>query len=78
MNSNTAITSMLGGFFVWAIWILFIHVKESSALGVCQAIFGKPSLAAGSMIAYVDPIIIALPISACLAIIGTFVTKNKL
>lgn len=69
------ISSMLAGLAVWAGWVLLIHEKESAALGLCQAVFGKSSLAAGTSWAVVDPIVIGLPISILIMILVSLVSK---
>ncbi|MEA1927678.1 MAG: sodium:solute symporter family protein, partial [Candidatus Auribacterota bacterium] len=85
-----AIAGMMTGFMVSAFWLLFMHAKESTALLLCNRIFGKPSLlqylneTTGKWVSYVngpiiwsdvDPIIFALPL-AILATIGySLVTK---
>ncbi len=76
MNKKVALSAMLGGFLTWAFWILFVHIKESSALGICQMIFDKPSLAVKSVVAFIDPIVIALPVSSIIAIVGTMFCKK--
>jgi solute:Na+ symporter, SSS family len=69
------ITGMLTGISVWALWVLFFHEKESAALLLCSSIFGKTSLVAGSIWATVDPIVIALPASALVTLVGCLLTK---
>ncbi len=52
----------------WFVWTAFVHVKESSVLGISQFLFGQPALL-GMPWQAVDPMIIALPLSiAALAI----------
>ena len=74
MTRKGAIASMAGGFIVSFFFLLFVHGKEAAALGFCQALFGVDSLALlaqkGSslwLLQYVDPNIIALPVSFILA-----------
>jgi SSS family solute:Na+ symporter len=69
------VTGMLSGIATWAVWVLFFHEKESAALGICSALFGKSSLVTGSTWAVVDPIVIALPISALVTLVGCLMTK---
>ncbi len=77
MNKYHAITSMITGFTVWLFWILFIHSKNSAALGICQMLFGKPSLADGTVIAFVDPIVASLPVSSLVALICVVMGKKS-
>lgn len=69
------ITGMIGGMATWGLWVLFVHEKQAPALGLCQAIFGKGSLAEGSIVSFVDPLIIALPVSAVLTVVISLVTR---
>ena len=66
---------MLFGIASWAGWVFFFHERESAALGFCSALFGKTSLVAGTTWAAVDPIVIALPISALVTLVGCLLTK---
>jgi SSS family solute:Na+ symporter len=70
-----AIAGMLSGFGSWAVWVLFFHQKESAALGLCQRLFATPSLVAGTTWTVVDPIVIALPISALVTIVVSLLTR---
>ncbi len=62
------VAGMLAGFFGWAGWALLVHERESAALGVAKALLGRPSLASGTTWAVVDPIVIALPLSALITV----------
>ena len=78
MPSLAAKWSMISGFATSAFWIFFIHKKESSSLQLCNLIFKKPSLVEGmalSSLSMVDPIFIALPVSAIVIIILALVLK---
>lgn len=70
-----AIAGMLTGFFTSMFWFLFVHEKESSVLRVCQAIFGRPALW-GHPWNVVDPIVVALPLSAVVTILVSAFTKE--
>ncbi|BER92490.1 hypothetical protein M15_12340 [Atrimonas thermophila] len=70
-----AIAGMLVGFFASMFWFLFVHEKESSVLRVCQAIFGRPALW-GYPWNVVDPIVVALPLSAVVTILVSAFTKK--
>jgi SSS family solute:Na+ symporter len=67
---------MMGGFAVSMFWLLFVHLKESAALGLCQAVAGVPSLAAAApegstlwLLQWLDPNVVALPVSMTLAVV---------
>jgi solute:Na+ symporter, SSS family len=49
---------------------LFIHTKESAPLSLCNALFGKASLALGTKWEVVDPLVVALPVSALVTLIA--------
>jgi SSS family solute:Na+ symporter len=69
-----AIASMLTGFTVSSFWLLFVHFKEAKALGLCKAMFGTNSLIGGK-VAFVDALIVALPLSALALVIVSLMTK---
>ncbi|HUV25596.1 MAG TPA: sodium:solute symporter family protein [Methanomassiliicoccales archaeon] len=61
-STKAAITSLLFGTSAWFLWTVFVHVKESAALGICRALFGVDALLPMPL-SVIDPLIIALPIS---------------
>ena len=71
-----AISGFFTGLGAASFWILFVHAKESAPLGLCKLIFGVPSLAgAASKLQFVDPIVVALPLSMLVTIIVSLMTK---
>jgi len=81
ISSKAVMAGMIAGFTVGVIWIFFIHEKEASSLQLCQALFGKPSIVKGTVmakLAMIDPIIISLPASIIATVIGAFTTKNNI
>lgn len=69
-----AIASMVSGFTASILLMVFVHAKEASALGICQAIFGKPMLLFFPW-NFVDPILIGLPISALVLVSVSLLTQ---
>ncbi len=76
MTRAGAVASIVGGFAASFFYLLFVHTKESAAIGLCKAMFGVDSLAQyaakGSgwwLLQFTDPNIIALPISFILAVV---------
>jgi len=77
--------SMITGFVVTALWLLFIKDKEARAVGVCYALFKKHSLTVDPVAvlpfdgwatwAVVDPIVVALPLSILVLIVVSLCTK---
>lgn len=68
-----AISSMLGGFLISMGWLMFVHSKESMPLGISKALFGADSILPAWQ--YVDPIIVALPLSILILLVVTYLTK---
>jgi SSS family solute:Na+ symporter len=54
--------SILCGFFLSLLWMLFVHEQESKAFGLARYFFGSDSLA-GHPWNMIDPQVIALPVS---------------
>ncbi len=75
MTKAGAISSMVVGFTLNVVLFLFVHKKESEAIGLCQLLFQKPTLAPMPW-PVVDPILIALPASALTAVIVSLLTKK--
>jgi len=65
--------SMLCGFVVSLLWMLFFHEQESKALGLCKALFGRDSLT-GLPLSMIDPQIIALPIGFVVFVVVSLLT----
>ena len=68
-----AIASMVGGCLISLFWLSFIHSKESAPLGICKALFGVDTLVPKWQ--FVDPIIVALPLSIIILVAVTYLTK---
>jgi len=67
-DTTAAKASLLTGAIVWFIWALFVNTRYASVYGLCKAIFGVSSLA-GLPWSAVDPLVIALPLSAIVVIV---------
>lgn len=83
MTKRGAKVSMVGGFAFSMFWLLFIHVKEAKTIGLCQAIFGKVTLVADAtpmswpwLLQWVDPNVVALPVSLLLAVGVSYATRR--
>jgi len=70
-----AIASMFTGFLGTCLWLLFVHQKESEALGLCNLLFGKPTLANFPW-TVVDPIVVMLPLSCVVMVLVSLMTKK--
>ncbi len=84
-----AVWGMLAGAASSMLWMLFVHEKESTALLLCQKIFGVRSLGInmvdgvevflknGPFIwAFVDPLIIGLPVAALVTVLVSMATRK--
>jgi SSS family solute:Na+ symporter len=69
------IAGMLAGFGAWGLWVLLVHERESAALGLAKLLSGKPSLFSGTTWAFVDPIVVALPLSAAVTFLASLATR---
>ena len=75
MNKTAAVASMLSGFSVSMLWMIFVHSKESVVFKISQLLFNKPYLF-DSKIQFVDPILISLSVSAIVALTLTLMQKS--
>ena len=77
MTRAGAVASMLVGFIITAFWLLLVKSKEAAAIGLVQKLTeGKTSILAGKPNwDWVDPIVIALPISLIVAIVVSLLSK---
>lgn len=62
-SSKAVLWSMIAGAGGSLFSLLFLHQKEAAAIGLCQAIFGKPVLIETYPWPVIDPILFALPLS---------------
>ncbi|MBE0495198.1 MAG: sodium:solute symporter family protein [Campylobacterales bacterium] len=74
MTKEGAIASMLAGLVVSSFWLVFVHFNEAKHLGIAKALFGVDSLLSGKII-FVDALVVALPISAVVAVVVSLMTK---
>lgn len=89
ITKAAAIAGMLVGASSSVLWMLFVHEKESTSLLLCEKLFGVRSLGiamvdgkevflkAGPFIwAFVDPLIIGLPLAILVTVVVSFFTKK--
>lgn len=74
LTRKGAIAGILTGFGTACLLFVFVHGKEASALGISQALFGKPTLASG-LLTVVDPLVFALPLSTLVTFTVSLFTK---
>ena len=79
MTKAGAISSMAVGFIITAFWLLFVKSQEASAIGLVQIVTGDKNctsiLAGYPNWPVIDPLLVALPISALTAVIVSLMTK---
>ena len=76
MKKSAAVSGFTAGFLVSFFWLFFVHMKESQPLGLCKALFGVDSLAAGTTWAIVDPLAVALPVAILFTLLGQLFGKH--
>jgi SSS family solute:Na+ symporter len=71
------IASMIVGFSVTAFWLLFVKTAEAGAIGLVQKLTGGKSsiLADAPNWPVVDPLFVALPLSALAAVVVSLLTR---
>ena len=75
--TKTAVKWSIGvGLLVSVFMLAFMHMKESQPLGICKAIFGKDALFDAFPWTIIDPIVIALPISAIVLVVVSLFTEK--
>ncbi len=71
---------------LWSLWtgaltstfaLLFLHQKESAAIGLCDWLFGKPVLIETFPFPVIDPIVWALPLSILTLVVVQIISKRK-
>lgn len=75
-SKNGAIASMITGFTVSILGFVFLHVSESSALGISMALFGKDA-ALPFPWTHIDPLIYSLPLSTLVFIVISIIDNRK-
>ena len=79
ISRKAACTGMITGFSTSLFWMIFVHFKTATALGICKAIFDKPFIFdKATKLPFVDPIVVALTLSIIVTVVMTFATKQDL
>ncbi|MDD4180869.1 MAG: sodium:solute symporter family protein [Victivallaceae bacterium] len=68
--------SVIGGFACSMFCMVFLHRAESAGIGICQWLFGRTELISTHPWPFIDPMVIALPISAFLLITVSLLTSK--
>ena len=72
-----AIAGILSGTITSLFCLLFTHQKEAAGIGICKMLTGQAVLFTSMPWPYVDPMVIALPISFIFTIVVTLLTHNS-
>jgi solute:Na+ symporter, SSS family len=67
-------TSMVSGFGISLLWMLFFHLNESKAIGLCRFLSGRDTLV-GLPWNMIDPQVIALPLGFFVFFVVSLVTR---
>jgi SSS family solute:Na+ symporter len=73
---KAAKASIVIGTVVWFLWTALVHIKESSVLGISEFFFDKPALL-GQPWEVVDPLMLALPLSAITLFVVAHATRAE-
>lgn len=76
VSTIAAVLSMFVGTITYAYMVLFVHAKEATIFGLCKMLFGVPTLSSAPW-TYIDPMVVALPVSAVVLVVVTFLTKPQ-
>lgn len=73
LTAKGAIAGILSGVIASAFVFLFMHSKEAAVFGICEKLFGSVTLF-GGIWDFVDPMVIALPVSAVFTVLVSLFT----
>ena len=57
-------------------WLIFVFAKTAKGVGICQSLFGVPTLISAHPWPFIDVMLIAVPISAIFLIVVSLLTKK--
>lgn len=72
-----AIAGITSGTLISLFCLIFTHKKEAVGLGICKALTGQSVLFSAMPWPYVDPMVIALPLSFIITIVVSLLTQNS-
>jgi SSS family solute:Na+ symporter len=71
-----AVSGFVSGLLVSVFCLFFVFEKVSAPLGLCKFVFGVSSLAAGTPVKDIDPLVFAVPVSLFLTVIVSFLSER--
>jgi SSS family solute:Na+ symporter len=75
ITKEGAIAGLVSGTIASLFWIIFVFGKTAAGIGICQLLFGQPSLISIDPVPFIDPIIIGVPISFIFTVVVSLLTK---
>lgn len=72
-----ALASLWVGALASVFALVFLHEKESAAMGICKALFGRDVLIEAYPFPMIDPIVFALPLSIIAIVVVSLLTQKK-
>ena len=80
MTKTAAISGMVAGFSASVLWMIFFHAKEAMVFKLVNALTGgaQDVVAPNIIVANLDPLFVALPISIIVTLIVQAASKKKL
>ena len=80
MTKTAAVSGMVAGFSASVLWMIFFHAKEAMVFKLVNALSGgaQDVVAPNVIVANLDPLFVALPISIIVTIIVQAASKKKL
>lgn len=76
VTKHGAYAGIISGISVSLFWLIFVFEKTAKGLGICQFLFGVPSLISTHPWPFIDVMLIAVPISAILTVVVSLFTKK--
>lgn len=76
MTRAGANAGFLSGLVVSVVILFFVFEKISRPLGLCNQLFGVPSLGAGTPLKDIDPLVFAVPVSLLFSVAASLFTKK--
>lgn len=71
-----AYASIISGIIVSLFWLIFVFAKTAKGVGICQFLFGVPTLLSIHPWPFIDVMLIAVPISAIFLVVVSLLTKK--
>ncbi|MGN0138754.1 MAG: sodium:solute symporter family protein, partial [Candidatus Methanomethylophilaceae archaeon] len=74
---KAALASIIGGTVTYLFFALFINSGMSIFLPICKLLTGSKVLFPDSIVSFLDPLVVALPISIILMVVVLIIERNR-